>query len=436
MKDDIILKIENLSKQYRLGTVGTGTLGHDINRAWAKMRGKEDPYQKIGAVNDRSTAASSDYVWALKDINFEVKRGEIVGIIGKNGAGKSTLLKILSRVTSPTTGSIKVGGRMASLLEVGTGMHPELTGRENIYLNGAILGMTKAEIASKIDEIIEFSGCQMYIDTPVKRYSSGMGVRLGFAVAAFLEPDILVVDEVLAVGDAEFQKKAIGKMQDISSSGGRTVLFVSHNMDSVQSLCTRVIHIMNGCIVNSGSTKKIISEYLNAGLTHHRVLEGISERKGNAQLLMKTIDLFALDESMPKTVFSLGERLKLILTVAKSSSNIPIESIKIILGIYNENGEGIIRIDKNMSILTKPDLNNHSDTLIFECKILDPLNIVPGNYSINIAIFKNQQLADYLSGKILFSIINENYLGNGKLPEDLGLAKIVCRSKWSIQKIA
>jgi lipopolysaccharide transport system ATP-binding protein len=259
---DIILKAENISKQYRLGLVGTGTIAHDLNRFWHRVRGKEDPYLQLGAVNDRSASASSDYVWALQDINFEVKRGEILGIIGKNGAGKSTLLKILSRVTSPTTGSIKTGGRIASLLEVGTGMHPELTGRENIFLNGAILGMNKTEISSKIDEIIEFSGCQMYIDTPVKRYSSGMRVRLGFAVAAFLEPDILVVDEVLAVGDAEFQKKAIGKMQDISNTNGRTVLFVSHDMTAIQNLCQRVLVLKNGGIVISAPTNEAISEYL------------------------------------------------------------------------------------------------------------------------------------------------------------------------------
>ena len=230
----IILKAENISKQYRLGTVGTGTLKHDTQRWWAQIRGKEDPFLKVGAVNDRSSKASEDYVWALKDINFEVKHGEVLGIIGKNGAGKSTLLKILSRVTSPTTGSIKTKGRIASLLEVGTGFHGELTGRENIFMNGAVLGMTKTEIKNKLDEIIAFSGCEKYIDTPVKRYSSGMTVRLGFAVAAHLEPEILVVDEVLAVGDAEFQKKAIGKMQDLSSGEGRTVLFVSHNMASVK----------------------------------------------------------------------------------------------------------------------------------------------------------------------------------------------------------
>lgn len=262
VKEDIILKAENISKQYRLGVVGTGTISHDLNRWWNRVRGKEDPYLKIGESNDRSTKGSSEYVWALQDINFEVKRGEVLGIIGKNGAGKSTLLKILSKVTGPTTGEIKTKGRIASLLEVGTGFHGEMTGRENIFLNGAILGMTKKEITAKIDEIIEFSGCQRYIDTPVKRYSSGMTVRLAFAVAAFLEPEILVIDEVLAVGDAEFQKKAIGKMQDISSGDGRTVLFVSHNMAAVKSLCTRCVVLDNGTITYSGETNQAVEKYL------------------------------------------------------------------------------------------------------------------------------------------------------------------------------
>ncbi|MGZ9675100.1 ABC transporter ATP-binding protein [Flavobacterium sp. GNP001] len=258
---DIILKAENISKQYRLGVVGTGSLMHDLNRWWHQIRGKEDPYLKIGETNDRSTKGESDYVWALQDINFEIGRGEVIGIIGKNGAGKSTLLKILSRVTAPTTGSIKFGGRVASLLEVGTGFNGEMTGRENIYLNGAILGMTKKEITSKLDEIIEFSGCQRYIDTPVKRYSSGMYVRLAFAVAAFLEPEILIIDEVLAVGDAEFQKKAIGKMQDISKTGGRTVLFVSHNMAAVKQLCTRGIVLEHGKIAFDGKIDDALNIY-------------------------------------------------------------------------------------------------------------------------------------------------------------------------------
>jgi lipopolysaccharide transport system ATP-binding protein len=260
---DIILKAENISKQYRLGQVGTGTLSHDLNRWWHEIRGKENPYLKIGDTNDRSTKGESDYVWALQDINFEVERGEVLGIIGKNGAGKSTLLKILSKVTAPTTGSIKYNGRIASLLEVGTGFNGEMTGRENIFLNGAILGMTKKEIASKIDEIIDFSGCERYIDTPVKRYSSGMYVRLAFAVAAFLEPDILIIDEVLAVGDAEFQKKAIGKMKDISRGGGRTVLFVSHNMAAVRNLCTRGIVMEHGKVVFEGEIGDAIDNYFH-----------------------------------------------------------------------------------------------------------------------------------------------------------------------------
>ena len=241
-----VIEFDNVGKQYVLGTIGTGTLSQDLNRWWARIRGKEDPFLKIGEVNDRTKKGESNFVWALKDINFSVDEGDVVGIIGKNGAGKSTLLKILSRVTSPTVGTIKVKGRIASLLEVGTGFHPEMTGRENIYMNGTIMGMTKTEIDRKLDEIVDFAGVEKYLDTPVKRYSSGMMVRLGFAIAAHLEPEILVVDEVLAVGDAEFQKKAIGKMQDVSKGEGRTVLFVSHNMAAVKSLCKTGVVLKNG----------------------------------------------------------------------------------------------------------------------------------------------------------------------------------------------
>ena len=262
---DTIIKIENLSKQYRLGVVGTRTLSGDVQRWMARIRGKEDPFLKIGEEN-KLDSKSGEYVWALCDINLEVKRGEVLGIIGKNGAGKSTLLKILSRVTGPTTGSIKTRGRIASLLEVGTGFHPELTGRENIFLNGAIMGMNKQEVKAKLDEIVAFAGVERYLDTPVKRYSSGMYVRLGFAVAAHLEPDILVVDEVLAVGDAEFQKKAIGKMQEVSHGEGRTVLFVSHNMNSVRNLCQTGILLENGNIKTSGRIDYIVDEYLNTTL--------------------------------------------------------------------------------------------------------------------------------------------------------------------------
>lgn len=265
---NISIEFSNISKQYRLGTIGTGTLTHDLNRWWHLVRGKEDPYLTVGQVNDRSVKSTSDYVWALKDISFNVEQGEVLGIIGKNGAGKSTLLKILSRVTSPTTGTIKARGRIASLLEVGTGFHGELTGRENIYMNGAILGMTKREIANKLDEIVDFSGIEKYIDTPVKRYSSGMTVRLGFAVAAHLEPEILVVDEVLAVGDVEFQKKAIGKMKDVSQGGGRTVLFVSHNMVAVQNLTSKCIYMKDGMINRMGLTDEIVDFYFKENSTN------------------------------------------------------------------------------------------------------------------------------------------------------------------------
>lgn len=258
----IAIEFDNVGKMYRLGRVGTGTLSHDLNRWWqTSVLGKDDPYLKIGQTNDRTTKGESDYVWALRDISFKVEQGEVLGIIGKNGAGKSTLLKLLSNITSPTTGCIHYNGRIASLLEVGTGFHPELTGRENIYMNGSIMGMTKQEITRKLDEIVDFAGVERYLDTPVKRYSSGMTVRLGFAVAAFLEPEILVVDEVLTVGDAEFQKKALGKIQDVSQGQGRTVLFVSHNMASVRSLCSRGIVLHNGTQIFNGYANDAVDTY-------------------------------------------------------------------------------------------------------------------------------------------------------------------------------
>jgi lipopolysaccharide transport system ATP-binding protein len=258
-----VIQVENLSKQYRLGSIGTGSIKHDINRWWHQLRGKEDPYLKIGEENDRTKKGISEYVWALRDINFEVKQGEVLGIIGRNGAGKSTLLKILSRTTLPTEGLVKIKGKIASLLEVGTGFHPELTGRQNIFLNGAILGMTNAEIKSKFDEIVDFSGVEKYIDTPVKRYSSGMYVRLAFAVAAHLDPEILIVDEVLAVGDAEFQKKAIGRMHHVSHNEGRTVLFVSHNMPAIKSLCNSCMILNKGKVEFTGTTDEAVGKYLN-----------------------------------------------------------------------------------------------------------------------------------------------------------------------------
>ncbi len=263
------IKVENLSKIYRLGEIGTGTISRDMER-WFKMKvlKQEDPFLKIGETNDRANKGASDIVYSLQDINFEINQGDAVGIIGRNGAGKSTLLKILSRVTTPSTGKINIKGRVASLLEVGTGFHPELTGRENIYLNGAILGMRKREIDRKLDEIIDFSGVERYIDTPVKRYSSGMYVRLAFAVAAHLESEILIVDEVLAVGDAEFQKKCLGKMGEVSKGEGRTVLFVSHNMHAIKKLCNNAMLLQNGKLVDHSKTEIVIQNYLQNQTKH------------------------------------------------------------------------------------------------------------------------------------------------------------------------
>ena len=282
------IEFNHVGKQYRLGLVSTGTISHDLNRWWqTAILHREDPYLKIGSVNDRTMKADSDYVWALRDIDFKVEQGDVVGIIGKNGAGKSTLLKLLSKVTGPTVGSIRARGRIASLLEVGTGFHQEMTGRENIYMNGAILGMTKREIAAKLDEIVDFSGCERYLDTPVKRYSSGMMVRLGFAVAAHLDPEILVVDEVLAVGDAEFQKKAIGKMQDVSKGEGRTVLFVSHNMTSIKSLCKTGVILQNGQLLEQGDIDPIVTRYLrgDSAISNYKFFKEPLKGKNGFELL-------------------------------------------------------------------------------------------------------------------------------------------------------
>ena len=403
MKNDIILKFENVSKQYRLGQVGTGTLSHDLNRWWHKIRGKEDPYLKIGETNDRSTKGNSDYVWALQDINFEVQRGEVLGIIGKNGAGKSTLLKILSKVTAPTTGSIKSNGRIASLLEVGTGFNPELTGKENIFLNGAILGMTKKEITAKLDEIIEFSGCERYIDTPVKRYSSGMTVRLAFAVAAFLEPEILVIDEVLAVGDAEFQKKAIGKMQDISKQGGRTVLFVSHNMAAVKSLCTRGIVLEHGKVVFEGGIEEAILYYLEDS---KRIidLENTIERKGNGIVKIKKVSIHGSNlNTLPQTGTPFTIAVELFNPLNKSNFDVRFD-----LRIDDNLGQRVLWISDSLVIKEKCANINYINFNIAK------LNLNKGNYYITLYMEVNNQLSDYIQNALNFDVIEGDFYGSGK----------------------
>lgn len=403
MKKDIILKAENISKQYRLGQVGTGTLSHDINRWWHLIRGKENPYLKIGDTNDRSTKGTSDYVWALRDINFELERGEVLGIIGKNGAGKSTLLKILSKVTAPTTGSIKSRGRIASLLEVGTGFNGEMTGRENIFLNGAILGMTKKEISSKLDEIIEFSGCERYIDTPVKRYSSGMTVRLAFAVAAFLEPEILVVDEVLAVGDAEFQKKAIGKMQDISREGGRTVLFVSHNMAAVQSLCTRGIVLQNGTIRFEGATEDAIQFYLKESSSEFNIRE-VTDRKGSGIVQLSNVSVFgATKEIMPQT----GNKF-VIEFEFDNPEKIYTDRMKFDFRIDDYAGQRIVWLS---TTVIKHELKGKGKVIRFE---IEKLNLNKGTYYITTHLIVDEELSDWVQNVFSFDVSEGDYYGTGK----------------------
>jgi lipopolysaccharide transport system ATP-binding protein len=362
-----VIKVENLSKQYRLGQVGTGTISHDVNRWWHKIRGKEDPYLKIGESNDRTVKGDSDYVWALKDINFEVNQGEVLGIIGRNGAGKSTLLKILSRTTAPTTGSVKIKGRVASLLEVGTGFHPELSGRENIFLNGAIMGMSKHEIAQKFDEIVAFSGVERYIDTPVKRYSSGMYVRLAFAVAANLEPDILIVDEVLAVGDAEFQKKCLGKMKDVSEKDGRTVLFVSHQLDAITRLCNRALLFTNGQLIHDGAVDSAIRLYHNklndsvAFRSRGKVRPGSEKVKLNSVLLREK-------DGHETGIVDISKAFEIVMEYEVLSDD---EMLTSGINIFNEDGD---------YLFTSHDVKNATSHIKLKKGIYESAVIIPGNF--------------------------------------------------------
>lgn len=406
-----VLRIENLDKIYRLGEVGTGTLSHDLNRWWHLVRGKEDPYTKIGQINNRESNSKSDYVYALKNINFDVQEGEVLGVIGRNGAGKSTLLKIISQITSPSRGSIKAKGRIASLLEVGTGMNPELTARENIYLNGAILGMTKAEIRSKFDEIIDFSGCNLYVDTPIKRFSSGMRVRLGFAVAAFLEPEILIIDEVLAVGDAEFQNKAIGKMKDVSKNGGRTVLFVSHNMGAVKSLCPNSILLKNGELINSGKSDDIVGEYLKDQnqISELNSSERLEEIK-NKPTYIDSIQFKNQNKEAVNEVIS-GHALNIEISV-KSNRTIS----KGLLNILFLNKEGLpvsmIRSDEIGVIHTFDGRNSITIHI-------PKMNLRPEKYFINVVVadknFEALNILDNIGYAASIEVLSSDFYDSGKL---------------------
>jgi len=420
-----VIRVENISKLYRLGEVGTGTLQHDLNRWWHRIRGKEDPYLKVGQANDRTVKGGGEYVWALKDINFEVKRGEVLGIIGRNGAGKSTLLKILSRVTTPTTGEIKIKGRVASLLEVGTGFNPELTGRDNIYLNGAILGMRKREIDEKFDEIVEFSGVERYVDTPVKRYSSGMYVRLAFAVAAHLEPEILIVDEVLAVGDAEFQKKCLGKMQDVAGHG-RTILFVSHNMSAVRSLCTSGIMLQSGTLLEVGPTEKIVDRYLANSHDLSRVVMDLDavNRSGDMGSRLKVTRL-VFNEG---TDIRHGQALRIDLHFKASTAA---EEVAFGLGFCNRDGIRLFSMDTDIPGERLKIAAGSSGRITFTIPVL---HLEPDFYLIDVGIRSGDNfMLDYAPSCGLAAVIPSEATPSVIAMRETGRGGFRQPSEWRVE---
>jgi lipopolysaccharide transport system ATP-binding protein len=415
---DTVIKVEDVGKLYKLGEIGTGTISHDLNRWYARVLGKEDPFAKIGETNDRTTKGASDYVWALKDVNFEVKQGEVLGIIGRNGAGKSTLLKILAKVTTPSVGSIKIKGRIASLLEVGTGFHPELTGRENVFLNGAILGMTKGEIRKKFNEIVEFSGVERYIDTPVKRYSSGMYVRLAFAVAAFLEPEILIVDEVLAVGDAEFQKKCLGRMKDVSEKDGRTILFVSHNMAAMSNLCTRGIILKSGHLSVNTTIELAINEYLSGYKENYATsISKREDRSGSQKIRFKNVTLrnekFELVELIQNGKTSYFE-----LEFDQLHHQSQLKNVHFSIGINDSLGDRILLLSTDLTNENFPVLDKNQNKVYLKVENF-PLKAGIYSYTLNCRI--DNELADWVKFAGEFIVEEGDFFQTGKaLPSNQG----------------
>ncbi|MCW3111218.1 MAG: hypothetical protein JWQ09_5724 [Segetibacter sp.] len=424
------IEVKNLSKAYQLGEIGTGTISRDLERWFAKVRGKEDPFLKIGEANDRTSKGTSDVVWSLKDLNFEIEQGDAVGIIGRNGAGKSTLLKLLSRVTSPTSGEINVKGRIASLLEVGTGFHPELTGRENIFLNGAILGMRKKEITRKFDEIVDFAGVERFIDTPVKRYSSGMYVRLAFAVAAHLDSEILIVDEVLAVGDAEFQKRCLGKMGEVSKGEGRTVLFVSHSMASIKQLCTNSILLSQGKIEKKGITTDVINYYLS---NNSLIPESKASLPINNSIEISFTSVMILNDSgkdFPIIQHDHDFFVQTSFTVSEEINNIEIS-------LCFKNSSGVNVFFTSLSdVFSGNTLNLKKGTYSTNTRIRKYF-LLPDTYTIDVYAHKrNDRNVDFHSNVIKFSIIDTgSYMAPyGKAANDFTCVLEIC--PWSLATLS
>jgi lipopolysaccharide transport system ATP-binding protein len=410
MDSSLAIEATDLSKKYRLGTIGMTSLREDLNRWWTRKKQNSSTEENVKTAGiDQSRMINDSEFWALHDLNFQIPKGEVVGLIGANGSGKSTLLKILSRITEPTEGEVKIRGKVASLLEVGTGFHPELTGRENVYINGAILGMTRREVDAKFDEIVEFAGISDFIDTPIKRYSSGMKVRLGFAVAAHLDPEILIVDEVLAVGDASFQKKCIGKMQSISDSG-RTIIFVSHQLPMIENLCSKCILLEKGRIIKFDETKKIITKYHSSVLKHNdSLLSERSDRKGNG--IIRIMDYFLLDENHSIVNFiNCGNRMFLIFKV--KINELSSGTINLSVGINGSNGDRITQLN---SKTTRDTINLDSSNSFISLEIYK-MNLMPDNYSFNIYLTIDGNISDWIINAGEIKVVESDYYNSGVLP--------------------
>ena len=409
-----IIELQGISKRYRLGRIGSTSIRDSVERTWNRLRRR----------SGEGKVARGDF-WALRDLSFTIQPGETVGVIGQNGAGKSTLLKILSRITEPTRGEAILRGRPASLLEVGTGFHPDLSGRENIFLNGAILGMRTHEIRKKFDEIVAFSEVEQFIDTPVKRYSSGMYVRLAFAVAAHLEPEILLVDEVLAVGDAAFQKKCLGKMGDVARQG-RTVLFVSHNMASILALCERVILLKGGTMLANGPTREIVREYLKSTTAEEIVvLEQRTDRDGDGSARLLSCQV----ESVESGHFvSSSSRMKFTLAY---QSDRPLKHVRFLVTIYDYSNTGIYLFDSDA-------VGGIPETLpargVVTCTT-EPINLTPGRCYINLALFRGTAMADYVEQAASFDVEADEFYHTGRVPSREWVLCLL-QHKWSFDESA
>jgi lipopolysaccharide transport system ATP-binding protein len=419
---NIVISIEDLSKSYHLGVISTGTFYGDLKRWWARKLGNPDPYLRIGDTDHGNR--DGEMIWALRNVNFTVRQGEALGVIGRNGAGKSTLLKILSQVTAPTSGVVKVKGRIASLLEVGTGFHPELTGRENVYLNGAIMGMDRAEVSHKFDEIVDFSGVEKFIDTPVKRYSSGMYVRLAFAVAAHLEPEILIVDEVLAVGDAEFQKKCLGKMKAVTGEG-RTVLFVSHNMASISAFCQRALLLRAGELRNSGNPDDVIGYYLKssviASFSAANLLEHPNRRPNMKPIIAK---LNASNGNGEVTnLFKVGDDI--IFNITLEPREVEIKHPAVSIAILNNVGDQILKLASWAQAIEWDLL---AERVTVQCVWKD-CRLAPGKYFINIGLGEGKGTVDYIEHVTNIEIAPQtDEYRTGRIPPGIFLPKV----EWAV----